>query len=581
MSKNVLNTSNTKKSNLEEEDDCLEQITNNRFHPVEEFSRLANCVCKIHKDGGSGTGFFLKIKNNEKEFKLLITNEHIIREEMVKNNSKITIIIHYVQKRTIELNRNKRIIECFPKSENEDITIVQILEDDNIPETSYLELDDNFYTKIEKEDFYEGKIVYLFHFPYSGEQCWSVGTVIGASKDNLSFSHDASTANGSSGSPVIYNGSLKVIGVHGERDKNNGKNIGVLLGKIINKFKQRIDGYLGSYNRRGSQECAYGYNPEYNKGSPYFKEDTDQIFYNYAQGNESADLYKRGESEGYDYYYDQRHEDSALFNRASTKKILFDYGSKYDRDDSPGKGRNNLDIGLLTEEGGSIDTLTNKNKNKEFEDSKILKTDCPSEIECEGKNVIECEYYVKDYKKIQYETKLFDNKVFKGFNKNNTEIYIDGVKVDFTSTYKFGRRNAYHKVKYIISDELTDISSMFKYCYSLSKVDFSKFSTKKVTSMKDMFNLCYSLKYIDLSSFNTENVINIASMFFGCSSLTYIDLSSFNVNKVTNMEKIFVDCKSLKEIDLSNCNAFSISKLKKELPKRKIKIIYPDNMSVK
>ena len=54
-----------------------------------------------------------------------------------------------------------------------------------------------------------------------------------------------------------------------------------------------------------------------------------------------------------------------------------------------------------------------------------------------------------------------------------------------------------------------------------------------------MFYKCNKLLSIDLSNFNTNNVTNMSDMFRNCSSLTSLNLSNFNTNNVTNMSFMF------------------------------------------
>ncbi len=71
-------------------------------------------------------------------------------------------------------------------------------------------------------------------------------------------------------------------------------------------------------------------------------------------------------------------------------------------------------------------------------------------------------------------------------------------------------------IKYLKTDSVTDMSSMFSYCSALATLDLSGFNTSKVTHMISMFNNCISLDSLDLSGFNTTNVTNMASMFDFC-----------------------------------------------------------------
>ena len=124
------------------------------------------------------------------------------------------------------------------------------------------------------------------------------------------------------------------------------------------------------------------------------------------------------------------------------------------------------------------------------------------------------------------------------FYKYNTRSYKQYSVMEFS--YNFD------------TSKVTNMNSMFEYCYSLTSLDLSSFNTSNVTDMSGMFALCNSLTSIDLSSFNTENVTTMQHMFDSCSSLTSLDLSSFNTYEVNIMADMFSWCKALTTLDLSN-----------------------------
>ena len=64
-----------------------------------------------------------------------------------------------------------------------------------------------------------------------------------------------------------------------------------------------------------------------------------------------------------------------------------------------------------------------------------------------------------------------------------------------------------------------------------------------------MFNKCHKLKEIKgINQFITNNVTNMTTMFQGCNEIEYLDLSNFNTSNVTDMECMFNKCHKLKEI---------------------------------
>ena len=111
------------------------------------------------------------------------------------------------------------------------------------------------------------------------------------------------------------------------------------------------------------------------------------------------------------------------------------------------------------------------------------------------------------------------------------------------------------------TSNVTNMSSMFYGCSSLTSLDLSNFNTSSVTNMQSMFSQCSSLTSLDLSSFNTSSVTNMDSMFSGCSSLTSLDLSSFNTSSVTDMQSMFSQCSLLTSLDVSGFNTSKVTNM--------------------
>ena len=113
-----------------------------------------------------------------------------------------------------------------------------------------------------------------------------------------------------------------------------------------------------------------------------------------------------------------------------------------------------------------------------------------------------------------------------------------------------------------LCDNITNTSSMFSGCDSLTNLDLSSFDTSNVTNMGEMFDSCTSLISLNLSNFNTSNVTDMYSMFNNCYKLTRLDLSNFNTGNVEDMSYMFHECSSLTSLDLSNfdtSNVFDMS----------------------
>ena len=111
------------------------------------------------------------------------------------------------------------------------------------------------------------------------------------------------------------------------------------------------------------------------------------------------------------------------------------------------------------------------------------------------------------------------------------------------------------------TSNVTNMQSMFEFCFVLQNLDLSSFDTSNVTDMHGMFLMCDHLQNLDLSSFDTSNVINMNVMFGFCGSLQNLDLSSFDTSKVTDMGSMFGFCQSLKNVDLGSFDTSNVSNM--------------------
>ena len=143
------------------------------------------------------------------------------------------------------------------------------------------------------------------------------------------------------------------------------------------------------------------------------------------------------------------------------------------------------------------------------------------------------------------------------FIVSNARIYApvnsSGLFYNFTKLVKINFNDNFN------TENVTNMSSMFSECSSLTSLDLSNFNTASVNTMYEMFNSCSSLTSLDLSSFNTAKVTVMYDMFLLCSSLTSLDLSSFNTANVTNMYRMFYNCSSLTSLVLSSFNTTNVT----------------------
>ncbi len=230
---------------------------------LEPILKIVKSICKIETNSGNASGFLIKFPPKYSPFYCLMSNEHVIEKEMIKNKAKIKI--HFDnrnQSREINLTNN-RIIKEFT-NENDinsiDATVVQILPSDEISKEYFLEpnLDylDNFNGLKSKE-------IVILQYPSLEEKdgikknygilglCFSGGIIEDISKFKLF--HTATTYHGSSGSPIFLKNTGKVIGIHAaaagikKKNKNNNNdddddeilpNRGYLMGPIYKRIKK-------------------------------------------------------------------------------------------------------------------------------------------------------------------------------------------------------------------------------------------------------------------------------------------------------------------------------------------------------
>ena len=71
--------------------------------------QMENCICKIYlKNGEKGTGFFCKIPFNNNLLPVLITNNHVLNENDIKNNNIIELSINNNEIKEIKIDNLRK-----------------------------------------------------------------------------------------------------------------------------------------------------------------------------------------------------------------------------------------------------------------------------------------------------------------------------------------------------------------------------------------------------------------------------------------------------------------------------------------
>jgi hypothetical protein len=132
--------------------------------------QMKKCICKIYSNGSTGTGFFTKIPYNNEYIKVLITNNHLLNENDIKDNNIITYIINNNEKDQKSIKIDDERIKYTNKEL--DVTIIEIKEDkDDIHD--YIEIDDDIIDnkKLSKEEIiknyrniYKNESIYILNY---------------------------------------------------------------------------------------------------------------------------------------------------------------------------------------------------------------------------------------------------------------------------------------------------------------------------------------------------------------------------------------------------------------------------------
>lgn len=231
-------------------------IKKSPIYPTHHYAKLnfikgSLSVCKIQYPSLNGngfvggTGFFIKFKKDNNDMKyqyFLMTCEHVIEKKMIDANIfSIDIFYHYENiHKTITLNQ-ERFIKEYKTDYNVDITIIEILKEDDISWVYFLEPDYEM-KKNNFDNYLQSKII-IHQFPLSNEQCYSEGKITDVIKDEKKIIYKCSTEKGSSGSPIMKEDSKLVFGVHFHGDYEDGycgnNNYGYFIIDVINDDERK------------------------------------------------------------------------------------------------------------------------------------------------------------------------------------------------------------------------------------------------------------------------------------------------------------------------------------------------------
>ena len=208
------------------------RIISSEIIPIPE--AIIKSLCKIVIGKKLSSGFLIKLFRGNDDFFCLMTNEHVIKNNMIRQNQKIIFYYNNQSKRReIYLNSEERIIKEFTDI-NIDATVIEIIPRDKISKKYFLlpniDYMDNYKDLINKD-------ITIIQYP-GGKMSYSHGKIVDI--NNYEITHTASTESGSSGSPLFIKDVDKVIGIHTGGITNKTNNFADSIGPIFNYFANHI-----------------------------------------------------------------------------------------------------------------------------------------------------------------------------------------------------------------------------------------------------------------------------------------------------------------------------------------------------
>ena len=240
-------------------------IPPSKIFPLVPILNVIKSICKIitYSPTKIGSGFLINLPSKEKPFYCLITNEHIIEEEMIENGEKITFS-YDIEKENRTIKLENRIIKHFNNKKKYvgdrlDATVVQILPEDGIGKEYFLFPNYNYMYNFKN---LQSKEITIVQYPFEkyDSLCYSNGKITKIKK--YEFTHVASTKLGSSGSPIFLKGTEEVIGIHKSSDERGLNNFGDCIGPIYQHF-QSLQTTKKLKTRIFNNDVEVGYNGKY------------------------------------------------------------------------------------------------------------------------------------------------------------------------------------------------------------------------------------------------------------------------------------------------------------------------------
>ena len=466
--------------------------------------QMEKCVCKIHIVGGNGTGFFALIPYKNTLLKVLITNNHILNADAIKDDKIITFSINNnIKDIKIKKERKRYTSEKF------DTTIIEIIEEMDSLEgiVEYLEVDDinikcikEYQKAFSDEHFnnlYKDDSLYVLNYLGGKEIVASYGIFV-TIKDSEIY-HKCSTDNGSSGSPILSLENNKLIGVHygySKMNPNSNYNLGTLIAYPIKEFQNIISEKEIKKKPLNSMTIRYEF-------------DELAIIDNIMSLK----------------YNLERHGMDPKINMNFKKLRLF--GEEFVKNN-----KNNCVIiinGKIQElcEYIDIDENLRKRKYLEIQLKEVKTITNMSHMFCRGVEEIDGMFVTSIPDISKWDTSNVFDMSYLFCCCENLKFLPDISSWNTTNVKK--------------------MSNMISYCGKLESLpDISKWDTRNVIDMSHMFANNWNIKsFPDISKWNTSKVETIDHMFTRCGIDKMPDISKWDTSNVKDMSYMFSYCKNM------------------------------------
>ena len=244
IDENTDNPKYNKRPNKKEEEPKNEGNKKSNKETISENSskKLYNSIVRVkvelnEKESISGTGFFLKLKLNDKTRNYLITCNDAINEKFIKEKKVIKLYYGKINEEKyieIKLDKNKRDIKCLKNPLN--LTLIEILKEDKITEDNFL-LPDMSYKKEGYINYInKSKNFYLVGYTKNNEIQISSGKITEI-LEKPKFKHSMNNADYNSEALICSEDNLLVVGIHKKGDNSKKINNGIFLGYILDNLE--------------------------------------------------------------------------------------------------------------------------------------------------------------------------------------------------------------------------------------------------------------------------------------------------------------------------------------------------------